>query len=304
MRSYVILTLLLSAALAGCAESTPEAEPDDVTSLDEELQVTDDTGIIRGVVVDSAIVPVAGVTITIQNQGLTAETNEAGEFGFEGLEPGTYFLEASRLGFLTVQQSTEVQAGVERPPIVRILMERDVSFNPYSATQVFQGFYQCGTSVLVVCGAPNILLESQITSDVSTPYIFVDADPTYVQTEMVWQSTQPVSPALSFEMEALDGCDDSSINYLAGARGESPIRASVNETVLELGTIGGAECGIYHSVFAGDALNAAHCVSGVPCLPVGFSLEQEFEWFITTFHGYTPPEEWWFLNDGALPPPS
>lgn len=297
------LVLLLAGVLAGCADSGGAPEEQDTTGLDEELVATEDTGIIRGIVVDGAIVPVEGVRITIDSAGLETVTNEAGEFGFQGLEPGTYFLEAERLGFLPAQQSTEVQAGVERPPLVRVLMERDKTFNPYSTTQYYQGFYECGSSVVVLCGAPNILTGSQVTSDTSTPVIHVDGPPTFVQTEMVWESSQALSRALYFEMEAIDGCPDRDRTFLANAEGESPIRARANQTLLAEATIGVDDCGIYHSVFSGDATNRAVCVPGTLCPGVGFSIQQEFEWFITEFHGYEPPEEWWFIEDGALAPP-
>lgn len=304
MQKWVAL-LLAGIALAGCADSGGTPQEEDTTGLDDELVATDDTGIIRGIVVDAAIVPVEGVRITIDAAGLETTTNAAGEFGFQGLEPGTYFLDAERLGYLPVQQSTDVQAGVEKPPLVRILMERDKTFNPYSTTQYYKGFYECGSSVVVLCGAPNILTGSQVTSDTSTPTIFFDGPPTFVQTEMVWESSQALSRALYFEMEALTGCDaPPGETLLANAEGESPIRARANETVLEVGTIGVGDCGIYHSVFSGDASDGAACVPGVLCAGVGVSLQQDFEWFITGFYGYEPPEDWWFIEDGALPPPS
>ena len=64
-------------------------------------------------------------------------------------------------------------------------------------------------------------------------------------------------------------------------------RATVPES-----TIGG-ECGIYYSVFSGNG-----------DLPVGFSLEQRFTWYITSFYGFEPDEDWWFVHDGNHPLPT
>ncbi len=300
MRTWVVL-LIVGAALAGCAEDGGPKDTGDVTGLDSELEATEDTGIIRGVVVDPAIVPIAGVTITIQGSGASTQTNEAGEFGFDGLSPGTYFLTATKLGYFDVQQSTDVVAGEARPPIVRVLMERDAGFNPYSSTQQYTGFYQCGTSAVVVCGAPGILLgifgmEDPVGGDTSNPYLYFEEGVDFIQAEMVWESSQALSPELYFEMEALDSnCDkESSRTFLANAQGESPIRARANETVLDEGGIGGPNCGIYFSVFSGGAQGT----------PAGASFQQGFDWFITEFHGYTPPEDWWYIIDGPLAPPS
>ena len=296
MRHVWVALSVFAVVLAGCAEEgTPEPEDDFSSELDQELQATDETGVIRGVVVDNSITPVEGATIRLST-GDEATSNADGAFGFGGLEPGTYFLDITKIGFLSVQQSAEVVAGEDRPPVVRVLLERDATFNPYSSTIQHTGFYQCGTSVVVVCGAPNILLGGGTTADTSTMTFYWEAQPDFVQTEMVWESTQALSTQLYFEMEALDEtCDGDT--FLTSARGDSPIRARANATVLEESTIGG-DCGIYHSVFAGDATGGAAPVG------VGFSVEQQFDWFITAFYGYAPPEDWWYVNDGPLPPPS
>ena len=115
--------LLLVPLLAGCAdEAAPEVD-DFAQNLDQELQATEDTGIIRGVVVDFAIVPVADATVTLTGLDRSTQTNEAGAFGFDGLEPGTYFLEISKLGYNSTQASTDVEAGTDTPPVVKVRLE-------------------------------------------------------------------------------------------------------------------------------------------------------------------------------------
>ena len=157
MRVWVT-AVAIALMLAGCAEETPEPIEEDFT-LEEDLEATETTGVIRGVVVDSAIVPIVGATITISTTGQSTATNEDGAFGFDGLEPGTYFFEVTKLGYAPVQQSADVEAGVAQPPVVRVQMLPDESFvDPYSEMFQYDGFYQCGTSVVVVCAAPGILL--------------------------------------------------------------------------------------------------------------------------------------------------
>ncbi|MGB1586697.1 MAG: carboxypeptidase-like regulatory domain-containing protein [Thermoplasmatota archaeon] len=279
--------------LAGCADEG--TVPDEEFVFEEELEATDSTGIIRGVVVDTAIIPIEGVTISI-NGGPSATTNADGAFGFEGLDPGTYFFDVTKPGYTTVQQSTEVVAGDSQPPIVRIQMLPDASFiDPFTELLQYNGFYQCGTSAVVVCAAPGIIAgwagqPDPIGIDSSTPTFYWESLPDFIQTEMIWKSTQTLSTALYYEMEALDtACEGDT--FLANARGDSPIRTRVNETVLLDSTIGG-DCGIYYSVF-----------SGTGDVPAGFSIEQKFTWYITSFYGFEADEEWWFVEDGAHPLP-
>ena len=295
MRVWVT-AVAIALMLAGCAEETPEPIEEDFT-LEEDLEATETTGVIRGVVVDSAIVPIVGATITISTTGQSTATNEDGAFGFDGLEPGTYFFEVTKLGYAPVQQSADVEAGVAQPPVVRVQMLPDESFvDPYSEMFQYDGFYQCGTSVVVVCAAPGILLgffgqPDPIGIDSSAVTFYWETTPEFVQTEMVWDSTQTLSPELLMQQEALDtACEGDTL--LKNTEGESPLRSRVNRTNLDRTDIGG-ECGIYYSIFAGGAQGT----------PAGFSIEQKFTWYVTSFYGFEPDEDWWFIHDGFHPAP-
>lgn len=307
MRTWMLSLAVIAVALAGCSDAAAPAQQADEFSdeLDEQLQATDSTGVIRGVVVDNAIVPVVGADIRLVGAQAKTTSNDNGQFGFGGLEPGTYFMEVSKLGFIPAQQSVEVQAGVEDPPVVRVLLQRDESFNPYSSTRQHTGYYQCGLAFVVVCGAPNLLLGEGTAPDSSTWTFYFEKAPTYWQTEMVWDSTQEVSPDLRLEVEALDsGCTGALL--IENQLGPSPLKIAANETGLSSRSVGGDECGLYHSIFAGDILEQAHCdywvVPIVKC-GIGFAIEQEFEWFVSEFHGYQPPEDWWYTQDGDYDPP-
>ncbi len=312
MRRIFVALMLVAVALSGCADPTGQATEEETTAADEELQATDTTGVIRGVVVDASIVPIAGASVRIDSVGMETETLEDGSFGFAGLDEGAYFLKIAKPGYVATQSSVSVEAGVDKPPIVRVQLAFDEGYNPYYVLNHYKGLYQCGTSVLVVCGAPNILLGSGTTEDTSTPTIDVPGTPDWMQTEMVWKSTQALSPQLYFEVESLDdGCqrdsDDGSY-LLYNAEGVSPIKGATNGTDLLRHNIGLPDCGAYHSVFAGDTLEEQHCVHPRPnpvyngCPGVGFSIQQEFEWFITLFYGYQPPDDYWFIEDGEYLP--
>lgn len=143
MRSSACAVVFLM-VLAGCADPAPaEEEPDDFGDVD--VRVDERSGAILGVVVNDAVVPVEGATVTLQRQSGAVErtTDAQGRFVFDGLEPGTYFLTASKQYHESVQFSAEVEPGVAQPPAVKVQLPRLFKSDPYMQTIVVEGFYTC-----------------------------------------------------------------------------------------------------------------------------------------------------------------
>ncbi len=92
-----IAAALLAALLAGCSGGGGgDSSVDDPVPV---LEATDTTGVIRVVVYDQAIRPLAGVTVEVLlGTGSIAEqvTGEDGFAGFEDLQPGSYFVKARK----------------------------------------------------------------------------------------------------------------------------------------------------------------------------------------------------------------
>ena len=317
VRSRAILALaILATALAGCSGGDGGAPaPSDGPSAEQlGLQATESTGLIRGVVVDDAIRPLANVTVTVKgSEERQQRTDASGAFGFDGLDPGTYFLTASKLGYFDAQQSAEVVAGVTDPPAVKIQLAVDVGYKPYFQAIVYEGFIECTTSVLVLCGAANAeepllcaefnLCYGQVTNDRFTFTLYFDPNLTMVQSELVWATNQALSPELSFTQESInpdESCPPISLDTapMNGTSGPSPLFTRVHADVLQEWEVG-PKCGIYYSVFAGDA-------SGDPTgqgVPVGATVEQRFTFYIHAFYGYLPPADWRFTGDEVVPAP-
>ena len=80
-----------------------------------------DTGSIVGTVRDSsgASIPNAAITLTNKatNVSLNTTSNDAGEYQFNALHPGTYSLKAAVSGF-SAQQFSDVQIDVQTRPSV------------------------------------------------------------------------------------------------------------------------------------------------------------------------------------------
>lgn len=144
------LALLMTfTALAGCADQAePPVDDDEAIFEGEDVAVSETTGAIRGVVVNEAIEPVQGATVTAMSTSLSDATDEQGRFTFSGLSPGTYFLEITHPLHDRVQQSVDVVAGVAQPPIVKVQMQRLYLGDPFVVTAASSGFFTCSQAAM------------------------------------------------------------------------------------------------------------------------------------------------------------
>ncbi len=288
MRPHGMMALLALAAFAGCSDDAPsEAVVDDLG-----LEATETTGVIRGVVIDDAISPVAGVTITAQGPGGEApatESTEEGAFGFDGLAPGTWFLEASKPGFGRIQQSVDVVADVETPPLVKIQMIRDPALTPFVEAVSWTGFIEC--SLRAGTGPANQGSVGLNACDgVGNQYSGFPLGgfsglPDLLQAELVWESTQTLGSGLSFVVGP-PTCED--IKY-GRADGASPLVIPLAQADLTGNNVSEAD-GVCYRVFSFTAEETAHFA--------GLILSQEFGAYFHGFHNFLPPEGWQFSKDG------
>lgn len=134
--------LLIVTALAGCADGAESTENDEGPGVG----ATATTGGIRGVVVDNAIVPIPGVSVRLQDTELATQTDQDGLFVFSGLEPGTYFVEATHPFYSTQQASTVVKAGVDRPDALRIQLTQIIFDEPQMVPLYLEGYIFCSSN--------------------------------------------------------------------------------------------------------------------------------------------------------------
>ncbi|HUR25911.1 MAG TPA: carboxypeptidase-like regulatory domain-containing protein [Candidatus Thermoplasmatota archaeon] len=321
MRGVLISFLVVSIALAGCSggkDEPPAPPPEEVAVQDLGLEATATTGIIRGLVVDEAIRPVANTTITLagSKEG-TTKSNADGAFGFDDLEPGTYFLRAEKLGFSQVQQSAEVVAGVSDPPIVKMLLVADLATTPFYDAYVFDGFIQCSFTLVAVsfaaCSAPPIftgLLCDQagvclgnVTEDNFGVRYTLARPPTWLQSEMVWESTQ----AFGGEMAVMYswGCGDENGGFLCdhGAQGSSPVLVTANETEIAEINEGNLGNSTDEQLFVRVFNRGLQETDPGPGGGLGATLEQRFSIYSHFFYGYAPTEGWRFTQQSEVPGP-
>ena len=298
MRSWLVVLFILP-ALAGCAdgESIDKVEK---TLVDEELTATDDTGVIRGVVVDQAIVPVPGVTVAVESLGLETRSNEDGSFGFAGLDPGTYFLKADKIGYEPVQTSVEVVAGVSLPPVTRIQVQANPSETPYLQVTNYRANLLCGVATPVVAFGCSVFRPAdpyvpENNAEVKEFPLF----PTWFQTEMFWESTQPAGDSLILNIAHC--CDNEGIGPNSTAAGPTPLTAWTNRDELHAHDEGAVvEDGIEIRVFP----SGNEAIGSATGQRVGVILDQQVEWISTEFYNFVPDEGWTFLVDGQHPVPT
>lgn len=304
MGRVLVVGLLVGVLLAGCAAKPVASDPDEALFGDDvSVSVSSTTGAIRGVVVDEAIRPIPGVLVVlgVEAGAKNFTTTDAGNFAFSSLEPGTYFLTATRFGYTSAQANVEVVAGVAEPPIVKMQLVTDPEQVAYYSVQSFSGYIMCTSSVVAMCGAPNVVSNvlicpvfgvclGNVTDDRFGFDLFYEPNATYIQSELVWQSTQPLSTALSMQMETIQGCDDE--YYENTVDGNSPIINFATQEEIDEAQIGGA-CSIFHSIFSGDTAGT----------PLGFTVQQRYEVFSHSFYGFLPLAGWTFGGNGNPEPP-
>ena len=307
MRAGTLLTLLCTALLAGCtqaADPKPDVDDEDFDGLG--LQADKDTGVIRGVVVDEAIRPVPGVTIALSGVGAgETKTEDNGLFGFSRLAPGSYFLSASKPGFLPVQQSVEVVAGDADPPITKILLTADAATTPFAQTYHFDGYIECSGSFvaagLAACSAAGLPNDRFIVE------YEIERPPQWIQSEMHWSSTQALSPEL--DLVYSQPGEGALMDNWAEAYGPSPLLIQVDETLAANRSIGAGE-NLLLRVFNQpvEGTEPAGCVPrpvlGGCTTGLGVTVSQKFDIYTNVFYGYAPPADWRFADNGPYPPPA
>lgn len=292
MRLALACTVLAAILFAGCS-----GEPNGAGVAEPSYTVapTATTGIIRGLVVDEAIRPVAGARVTLLDGSVTRNTQSAddGGFGFEDLVPGTYFLTVARPGFLSMQTSSDVVAGEAEPPIVRVLLARDVQAVPSFQIFPWEGFIQCSARFVVNAVAACSAVPG---SEDNFTYRYSPAElPAFAQSEMLWKSTQALGNGMKLQYtDDSDGLDNFAVSV-----GPSPLMVRANGTVLESKAIMD-DVGLYVRIFAGsvEGTRPPQCVPSQPCEGVSVVINQAFTVYTVFFYGFEPTDEYRFSTDG------
>ncbi|HUR26400.1 MAG TPA: carboxypeptidase-like regulatory domain-containing protein [Candidatus Thermoplasmatota archaeon] len=317
MRGMPLLLALtfLVALMAGCTQGGSPDEalpPADFGELG--LEATATTGVIRGIVVDDAIRPIAGAQVVLTPGDKSAVSTEQGTFGFDGLEAGTYFLQVEKAGYNATQTSTEVVAGVAEPPITKVLLTLNPSTAPYLEVLQFNGFLSLGVSIGITSVGTTINPTlAEALDDTSIWTVQFAEVPTWAQGELVWTHNQAAGGMLIWEM-VRGGSND-----FHGYRETeiSPALAYWNTTTLQEQADNVTGDGIAYRFFGGPHPLLAPGEGVIPprdqCPTVdtvvlgprnpcafgyGLTIQQRADAYIHHFYNFAPPEGWRFTVDG------
>jgi hypothetical protein len=293
-------SLLVVVLLAGCSQAPPEEAAPSVDFDELELEATATTGLIRGIVVDEAIRPIGNANVTLNPGERQTVSTEGGTFGFDALEPGTYFLKVEKMGYNSTQTSTEVVAGVKEPPIAKVLLTANPSELPYVEALAFNGFLSLGVAVFATSIGTTIYGPvSEALSDTSIWTITFTELPMWAQGELVWQHNQAAGGMLIWEMT-----DTTNTHYGYRETTVSPALAYWNTTVLEDEDIQNStldpDRGIAYRFFGGPH---PLCREPEGSLPIrtfgcGVTVQQRADAYMHHFYNFAPSPGWRFTVDG------
>ena len=302
-KPLLVLAVLSAALLAGCAGGSPDPL-EDAGEDAPELEVTDTTGGIRGIVVDQSIVPVAGAKVVLSG-GRNTTTDEEGLFRFTALEPGDYFVSVSKLGYTSVQQAATVEAGVADPPIVKILLTRLTTAQPYLDHYKLDGYYECGFALPFITDSCDFGYRTAYdeanstgnpppgprspTASSNTQFIDVPADTWTIIQEGFWTDEAVTNFWVMVSSTPIDNaCDCSDQDYLS-TEGPMPLIGRLDTFDPETGETGEP---------------AGLTVAARGFLPFGdpqYALSFRFTVITSLFHNYPAPEGWTFETKDQYP---
>ena len=192
-----LLVWTLAVLLAGCGSprdaAGPAAERDDQDSV------------LHGLVVDEAIRPILGATVTLVGLNLSATTEVSGEFAF----PDTLPREQPLVMIVTADgfQSTSRQASL--PPVggmeLTITMRPAPSDEGYSQVLHFTGFLSCQGSVATGEDDPHDVQCHGNAVPMQDSWEFaVDPGLLTAIVEVTWTSAQPLAEGLGANLTKVD----------------------------------------------------------------------------------------------------
>jgi hypothetical protein len=268
-----VLAILLALLLAGCAgkgsgpaESTP----------------TEATGVLKGVVVDAGIRPVAGALAELST-GANTPTDDGGNFVFPPMAPGTYVLRVHHPDFAQAESPLTISPGVTTEAKVTLVPLR--SPVPLHLTQAFKGRIEAGLgilndvgqTVLDALGEPNCKCSFNMVADVGLRAALLEA---------VWKDSVDPGPygktIYSWNVDTGQG--------KAHGAGNSPLYKVLVPKDFAAAT-------------GGDAQGHLESFNGTSNLHITLypdqtwpAIQQEYDLYITLWFNGLPPEGWTFVG--------
>ncbi|MGB1585755.1 MAG: carboxypeptidase-like regulatory domain-containing protein, partial [Thermoplasmatota archaeon] len=183
------------------------------------------------VVVDAAIVPVAEAIVTVDGTDLEQITDAQGAFGFDGLEPGAYFISVTKPGYESAQTQAIVEANDPAPPVLKVRLLADPTTTPFVESFAFKGLLGCSiTTPTISAAACGVGPVAEATGNDFLKEHTFNLVPEHVQSELTWKKTQATGDRLSVSWTDLNG--DGQVQVSA-EEGTSPVITSFQRDTFE-----------------------------------------------------------------------
>ncbi|HUR62319.1 MAG TPA: carboxypeptidase-like regulatory domain-containing protein [Candidatus Thermoplasmatota archaeon] len=266
-RSFALLALAAMLA-AGCSGHQVKGR--------QSTQEGQGAGSVEGIVVNSAILPLAEVHLTLDGAAGTV-TSAEGRFAFRDVAPGEHELRATRAGY----HGAVLRVAAGTP--AKLVMVPDQAALAYVQTYVFNGFIEQSANVGVTRHSEG---DYYVTYD-------LEGRPAWVQSELAWEASG-LEKTLDFTAVALSG--EVSNKVLGHVVGMSPLALAVDgPTIRSSGLEGSA--GYHLQVYSGGE-------EPIDDFAFGVAVNQQFKVVTQVFHGFTPPPGYLFSKDGEPTPPA
>ena len=280
--------------MAGCAKPAAEDQKDSLVDQDSFddfglEEVEERFGVIRGVVVDDALRPLAGALVELKDTDRNATTNDEGLFAFKDVPPGLYFLQSTLAQYEAYQTSVEVVADVAEPEIVKVRLQRVPGTEPRVVIGNYDGFISCSLRIPAagfvdgcgVFGGIGLGSTQRVELQYEGPNLL------WWQGELVWDPSSPTSERLCLDVSSETHAD-------GPVCGPSHLMQTMNRTHVEVGDLEEGES--FELVTYPDHLAAG--ASG------NLIVQQSFQFVHLAFYNFVPPEGYSFVTDGqpVLPP--
>ncbi len=212
-----------------------------------------------------------------------------------------HFLSLSKPGFKATQVSVTVEAGVDRPEIVRVMLDAEPSTAPYVVPDQLAGYLACGAPIFAT--SVGCTTWGPISDATNSDAIFSrdwEVLPRHVQGELVWEDTQALGGQFIFELSPSNWPTTPQPGWGHREVTPSPGLAYLNETHIDSEMSGEdvsdwmLEHGMNYRIFAGP-MDGCDDIYGYGC---GLTIDQTMDLYLHDFFNFSPEEGWRFTVDG------
>lgn len=258
--------LIAAILLSGCTK------PDEPVVASEVLP-----GVVMGTVTDVALVPLAGVNVTVEGANQSALTDATGAFRFE-LPPGEHVLLAALAGYKVGAQRASVASA--QTAALAFVLEQLPKEEPYSVPQEANGLLGCrallvasGEATDVPCGANDPNERARLEFPVDTVEELGGA-----VVEAVWEPSSSAGATLQLTVSRASG---SELVPLGVAEGEERIAIALPARLLA--DLQAGESLVAELAAAGSLTDEEAGVDGA------IVVQQPFTVYVTLFYRSEPP---------------